>query len=408
MKKTFLKFLPLMAAVLLATSCSKDEDNNDAVKPDTTKQANTETEQQGVPFTIKVVTGKKLSKIGYEDKGATVQPSFSESDVDNLEMKLSPASDPTSMFYGYLTLKNVNGTFKGELWPEPEEGTEILVELYAGENKKESSTESLTDLMENCQHKYKGTFTYGSDDKVMLTDQNAYFEIFMSPLQHKLFATMYDEDKTFEVNKNNGKVWIVVEKGHSFKTNFYSKAAADVKAGEIYTIDRSGYVDLGLSDGTLWADKNVGATSYDGAGNYYTWNEAVALNGITLPEYDQDQNIGDFRTLWDECSNYNVQSNSKIQSFYFFHKNCSSTKDRKTDPYIILPAGSLQNAEGTLESEHQGEGCYWTKTAKSTEEAYRLRYYTYYNGSTPYFSFAFYDYANKTYKQNVRAILRKK
>lgn len=361
-----------MAAVLLTTSCSKDEDNNDAVKPDTTKQANTETEQQGVPFTIKVVTGKKLSKIAYEDKGATVQPSFSESDVDNLIMFLSPAKDPTSMSYGNLTLKNVNGTFKGELWPEPEEGTEILVELYAGDGYDESSTESLTDLMEKCQHKYEGKFTYGSGNEVKLTDQNAYFEIFMSPLQHKLSAKMYNEEKTFDVNTENGKVWIVVEKGFSFETNFYSKKSPE--AGTIYTIDRSGYVDLGLPNGTLWADKNVGATTYDDADDYYTFEEAQKLKDITLPTSGENS---DFELLKTQCT-WVYQDGG----FYVFKsqkdgdKGQSSTSfgSYSTDyhPYIFLPcAGEVRNGETsiTLKGSY---GFYWSGSAKDDYNAYCL------------------------------------
>jgi len=367
-----------MAAVLLATSCSKDEDNNDAVKPDTTKQANTETEQQGVPFTIKVVTGKKLSKIGYEDKGATVQPSFTESDVDNLIMQLSPASDPTSMSYGYLTLSNIDGTFTGSLYPEPENGTEILAELLNGSNGyDESSTISLTDLMENCQHKYEGKFTYGSDDKVMLTDQNAYFEIIMSPLQRKLSAKMYNEEKTFDVNTENGKVWIVVEKGFSFETNFYSKAAADVKAGEIYTIDRSGYVDLGLPNGTLWADKNVGATTYDGVGDYYTFDEANAIAGITLPtggETDEsDMNILVTKCKWvysiSDKGFYVSKAKSETDQGT---KSTSSDSYSTDDPYIFLPcAGEIRDGE-TAVTYADTYGYYWSATEKDNSNAYCL------------------------------------
>ena len=356
-----------MAAVLLTTSCSKDEDNYDAVKPDTTKQANTETEQQGVPFTIKVVTGQKLTKIGYKDQGATVQPSFSESDVDNLIMQLSPASDPTSMSYGYLTLSNINGTFTGSLYPEPENGTEILAELLNGSNGyDESSTISLTDLMENCQHKYEGKFTYGSDDQVMLTDQNAYFEIIMSPLQRKLSAKMYNEEKTIDVNTENGKVWIVVEKGFSFETNFYSKEATNVKAGEIYTIDRSGYVDLGLPNGTLWADKNVGATTYDGAGDYYTFEEAQQLTDITLPTSGETDD-SDFELLKTQCKW--VYQNG---GFYVFKSQNDDSYSTDDDPYIFLPcAGEIRNGETsvTFKGSH---GFYWSGSEKDNSNAYCL------------------------------------
>lgn len=288
MKNSFIKVLPVVVAVMLATSCSKDDGIKDATPVVNPTQIDTETNKQGVPFTIKAAVGKKLTKIGYADDGTNVLPSFSDDDVNSLKMTLSPANYPTNdpnfvVTYWELTLINVDGTFSGTLKPEPEAGTELLATICTGGGYNASSTISLTDLMDNCQHKYEGTFTYGSGSNVMLTDQNAYFEIRMSSLQHKLNAKMYDEAISFDVNYD-GKVWIVVEAGCSFETNFYSKFAADVKAGEIYTIDRSGLVDLGIPN-ILWADHNVGATNPWDYGDYFAWGEVNTKTTYTWDTY---------------------------------------------------------------------------------------------------------------------------
>ena len=69
MKRKFLKFLPLATAVLLATSCSKDEnkDNNEVVNPENQEVVVNDGVKE-VPFAITVGKKQKLSKISYEDK----------------------------------------------------------------------------------------------------------------------------------------------------------------------------------------------------------------------------------------------------------------------------------------------------------------------------------------------------
>ena len=339
-----------MAAVLLTTSCSKDEDNNDAVKPDTTKQANTETEQQGVPFTIKVVTGKKLSKIAYEDQGATVQPSFSESDVDNLVLDIYNLSTKES--YGGLLLKDyTNGIFNGTLTTAPQNGEEVGAKIVkTGGFDSDYSTESLTDLMKKCTHYFEGTFIYGSDNTVTLIDQNAYFEIFMSPLQRSLSVKIDgNEEPSDYVLSDEGKIWMRVSAGISFETNFYSKTSPE--AGTIYSIDRSGYVDLGLPNGTLWADKNVGATNIEDLGDKKDWNYAQTHTGtptkedianITKYEYDFENDCFNQYCQWEYTDNYNSQHGWIV----YKAKPKGSTYNVNYDPHIFFPIEYDENALG--------------------------------------------------------------
>lgn len=49
------------------------------------------------------------------------------------------------------------------------------------------------------------------------------------------------------------------------------------------------YVDLGLPSGTLWAKCNVGATSPEQAGGYYSWGEVAEKESYTLFNYAYGQ-----------------------------------------------------------------------------------------------------------------------
>ena len=86
MKRTFMKFLPIAAAILLATSCSKDGDNNVVTNPvDNPTPAQ---EQEATPthstltMTFKVSASAGLSKIGIaDDNGKSgVAPKFEAGD----------------------------------------------------------------------------------------------------------------------------------------------------------------------------------------------------------------------------------------------------------------------------------------------------------------------------------------
>lgn len=280
MKRTFLKFLPIAAAILLATSCSKDNDGDNNVAPAPVETQNiaspTESspaESNAVPFSIKVVTGNSLSKIGYTDNGSIVTTKFEESDKGNVVLRVA-STDVTID----LTLTEVDAegvaTFEGD-WgetPEPAEGTVMdAFFYYNGESSVTSSTSSLTGLMKSCAHLYTGTFKYKTDDKVMLTDNNAYIEIIMSPLQKDIDLTIGGTPQNFAMA--NGKVWIAVADGTTFTTNFTAEKTCT--AGKITTIDRAGFVDLGIPSGILWADKNLGATNVYDYGNYYAWGEVA-------------------------------------------------------------------------------------------------------------------------------------
>lgn len=391
MKKTFLKFLPIAAAVLLATSCSKDNDSDNSVVPTPVETQNfaspsvlSPTESNAVPFSIKVVTGKSLSKIGYTDNGI-VTPAFTTDDVNNgLKMTISNGTTPI----GTLTLKDADGTFEGTLSPEPADGTELTATIVTNEGSTiATSTVSIIDLMERCAHTYTGEFTYGTDDNVMLTDDKAYIEIIMSPLQHDIDLKFNDDDTPQNFPMENGSVWIAVDNNTTFTTNFTGKK--NCTAGKITTIKRTGLVDLGISDGTLWADANTtgGSGTNTSEGWYYTFDKANGLNGetspvsghLTVPTGGDSYAHGDFQNLFEECywvwddtkKGYNVFK-SKDASDKKTEYGSSETYDASSDTHIFLPAaGIISNGSPNKVGE---SGFYWSSNKTYQGSPYGLTF----------------------------------
>ena len=302
MKKTFLRILPVVAAVLLATSCSKDDDGNinNVDTPQTTDANSLNPEQPAeqdktvkIPFSVKVDGGESLSKITYavardgEDKEIwnKVSRSFNAStDVEGASgaIKLTvnckevgsgvtestlnlKYEDSKFVFYGDITVD------AGKVDAFTNTGIDLVGEFtVTGTELPTSSNESLANLMTSCSHTYKADFKSNTTDPIQLYDQNAYVAIQMSPLQHVLEVTVDDVKSNYALN-SAGQVWIAVAGGTTISTNFLDPKTAT--AGHISTIDRAGFVDLGIPGGILWADKNLGATKVYDYGDYYAWGD---------------------------------------------------------------------------------------------------------------------------------------
>ena len=424
MKRTFLKFLPIAAAILLATSCSKDNDGDNNVAPAPVETQNiasptesSPTESNAVPFSIKVVTGNSLSKIGYTDNGK-VTPAFTTDDVtNNLSMTISNGTTPL----GTLTLTNVDGTFEGTLDPEPTDGTELTATIkYNESSTTTTSTTSITDLMENCAHTYSGEFKYKTDKTVMLTDNNAYIEIIMSPLQKNIDLTINSTPQNFAMS--NGKVWIAVADGTTFTTNFTAEKTCT--AGKITTINRAGFVDLGIPGGILWADKNLGATNVYDYGDYYAWGEVDpktdgyswstykyangaynkltkycptdktnywdgdgSPDGITTLEASDDAatdanskwkmpESSDFAALKSNCYWVWVTDyNSSVKGYVVYKKKSGDSPSYSVadDTHIFLPAAGFHL--GTSLSSDGSNGHYWSSSLRADGPHYGLALY---------------------------------
>ena len=91
MIKIFLKYLPVVAALCLATSCSKDDDNT----VPTSEEGTQDITSNGIPFTLNAVAtySNSLSKIAYSDdiETQTVTMKFTSNDEGKIIMYVSDA-----------------------------------------------------------------------------------------------------------------------------------------------------------------------------------------------------------------------------------------------------------------------------------------------------------------------------
>lgn len=288
-----------MAAVLLATSCSKDDDNDVKKQTITSEQTTTDsnTKAKEIPFTLKVSNGKSLNKIAYAKNSETknIDVSFSESDQGKLQMALYPAVSVDNQPITSLTLIDYkNGIFSGTISPE-DLGTTVQAVIMEDADGDQpsiySSTESLIDLMNSIPHVFESEeFSLSEGCEIELTDIFAYFEIIMSPDQHKMDVSTLFSGKTVELSKE-GKVWIACPavQYNYLETNFYYRKP---QPGNLYTINRAGFVDLGIQ-GILWADKNIGATESNPYGDYYAWGEVEPKEDYSWATYKYRDGNGD-------------------------------------------------------------------------------------------------------------------
>ena len=334
---------------------------------------------------------------------------------------------------GTLVLQDANGNFSGELTTAPsEDGVNLTATIATNEGSTViSSIESIPDLIKQCAHTYKGTFRYKTDDIVALTDDKAYIEIIMSPLQHKVDVTIDDENQNF-IMSNDGKVWIAIDGGAKFVTNFTDEVVSS--AGKILTINRKGFVDLGISDGILWADENVSGgegTNIDGNW-YYTFEQAQAFGADNLPTSGRDITDNksypytDFYNLLNQCCwDFVVDEDDNFLGYNVYKAKVDDDKGKKSDrtiitmahylsglyfkggkydasqePHIFLPANGFIRDENLL---GLGEkGIYWSGTACS--DGYKG--FSLYLGEDNDIFSPYYE-ENKQYKVPVRLVMRK-
>ena len=211
----------------------------------------------------------------------------------------------------------------------------------------------------------------------MLTDDKAYIEIIMSPLQHNIDVTIGSDKQNFAMS-DDGKVWIAVDGGTKFTTNFTNEKTAT--AGRITTIKREGLVDLGLEDGTLWTDANATSNptiTYNGVAYYSSGDLNNALSGkLTLPSYDKD-----YSNLYAQCYWQLVPvdgDDSKIMGYNIFKSKNSADKEvtkgstetysTATDSYIFLPAdgGCHNGVHPLMENTVNIKGYYYAPSVPAT------------------------------------------
>lgn len=110
-------------------------------------------------------------------------------------------------------------------------------------------------------------------------------------------------------------------------------------------VSSSEYVDLGLPSGTLWASRNIGASTIEKEGKHLTWDEANSTENIgegwSLPCKEQMQELYDSR--------YTTTTWTSLNGVYGRH-----IKSKKNGNSIFLPVTKQDER-----TDFNGEGDYW-------------------------------------------------
>ncbi len=311
MKKIFLMFLPLMAAVVLATSCSKDDDTSAIVnnEPDNATPAPAEEVAKPgyvqIPFSVKVNEGTSLSKISYSGDGiSSITSSFEDSDAG-----LTMTVTGTGINQSTLTLSKDESDFYFIGTISVEEGKEthfatgnitLIGTCGTALTEATSSTVSLADLMKSCNHQYKAEFLSNATS-ITLYDQNAYLHFTLPSIHTRLQLKIGETTSTFTELSDNKEIWIAVPGGTTVWADLLGRSVATA-ASNIYNANRSTvaeYVDLGLPSGLLWATRNLGATKPWNYGDYYAWGEITTKNNYDWETYQHCN--GSSNTLTKYC-----------------------------------------------------------------------------------------------------------
>lgn len=345
MKKIYFCIVAIISIIILVASCNKGDDKDNVSDPsgdDTTHFV----VLKDVSFTLKVPNIKFTS-------GDVARP---------LTMNVS-GKDVS----GILSLTNTDGNFSGTLQvPAGIADTLDLVGVFeipsAGNDTDNHSTISLDDLKQKCGHRYTARFKYNTSDPVEATDSKAYFHFTMSPLQRWLLVNSQKYPMS-----DDGEVWIALEQNTAIVTSFFKKTYQEVRGGETYTIDHSGMVDLGIAN-VLWADKNVGASSFVDAGKYYSWDDAQTSieSPLEVPKGGKAQSLdNDFAILCASTAHKWCEYKGVWGACFFM----PGYEDIDKDPMIFLPAGGVKQASVFAVNE---SGMYWTSTRFDSYESFRF------------------------------------
>ena len=247
MKKILFKVLPIAAAIVLATSCSKDnDDSNNVINPDNnnpTPEVVTP-KKSSVTMSFKVNTSAGLSKIGIaEDNGNLgVSPKFDGDEVINFADAGNHVTGSVTLTAANLTNDGKTAEFEVTFDGEDEniekfKNGEITLMATIGNELTAISPKSYTSLEEamraNSYQVSKDAITF-SDAKTDITfvEHTAYLEIGL-PVTN---TTVKINDIYYKLTYGRG--WIALPVGSKVTSEALSLADQEVAAAKIYTVHR--------------------------------------------------------------------------------------------------------------------------------------------------------------------------
>ena len=406
MKKNILpKFLPIAAAILLATSCSKDGDNdanivNPNPEPETIEVPVAEPQHYTLDFSLTVSNGASLSKA---DANAPVFPEFQ----DEVPYLLTITADGTKV--ADLPIKTIadnrrSATFGGELdfgtnaelkAAVENKTTALVASLNAAKKTEAASYTSLYNAL-SASYYESDAFDYeaGGVEGITLNSRCAFIEFVVADGQKKVNIDDAWYPEVGEISDNYVCVAIPVSGTKSVKTRF-RKSAKTVSPNTIYTITCTDVVDLGQTVEEkiiLWATCNLGATSPEQYGNYYAWGEIATKTEYTVENYTASELTTDLDNAHDAAYNYEYESGKKLgdKGYRMPTKDELSSlvsigawSNATDNPYstagylvdndygtIFLPAAGFRN--GTNLNNDGSYGYYWSSSVYNSDNASRF------------------------------------
>ena len=253
MKNIFIKCLPLVAATLLITACSKD-DTIDSNNPVSTENTIDKDSYVTVPLSVKVdenVCQTKIATIEADgNMGKVVTRKFESKDVDNISLQVT-GNGITS---AYLPLKYTTlgdreiYYFEGDIEVENDklqdfkDGNITLTGSFSTPAmetpKKTESTVSLIDLVNHCRHEFKGSFRSNAGS-IVLIDQLSYLAIKWGncPNNPSVLIKIDNYYEDFDLN-SDGEIWIALEGSRRIEIEQFGLEAKVAEVGHIYNINK--------------------------------------------------------------------------------------------------------------------------------------------------------------------------
>ena len=276
MKRIFIQMLPVMAAILLATSCSKDDGGNSVI--DNVVAPQEEPIQEVVETSIRktiTITGKvrqaSLSKVGVDGKKLT----FDGTEVFNF----SNGKEGDEAISGTIKIKSSEGDYEAS-FPLNDALTSSSFTATLNEHKP-----GVVDAGEKLADAVKAA-CYAIDFTVLKNDDGVY-----KMKSGDASDIVVNIESAFIHPTANGWITVSGRSYYVYANKYYvvsnkSKMGAkgEITAGKIYNVSSpasektvpDGYVDLGIIVGekkVFWAEKNVGAKEAWDSGDYYAWGE---------------------------------------------------------------------------------------------------------------------------------------
>ena len=409
MKKTFLTFLPVAAAILLATSCGKDDDNGQVVnnikeQPSTTElvqQPTTNVEENAyvsIPFSVGIASGEGLSKItctteevegkkvvhrSFDDGDLGKTLAVTGDDIDDSELKLVKDEGGNFKFSGNIKVKE-------EKVADFEAGNVKMRGVFGAElTEPKVSIVSLNDVMTLYAYEVCDEFSSNAEN-IELVDQNAYLHFKLATTQKRLKLDIANspfeygnkvveevDQEPFKVAADWKELWVAIPGGSKVKGNLVSTEGRTANAGLIINIDRHDVVDMQIEGCTvLWKTTNetTGGTPYNQSDaatspykneHYYTWAQACAFGRMDGETY-ADGSADPFRLP--TKTEFEKLATTADNSRYVEYNGMSCEKFSTDYGELFFPAASDGKiAVGLM-------GGYWSGTLGNKQQAYQLNF----------------------------------